>query len=77
MPVINRDSNNDNNNDENLSNVRNEFETLKIFLVEELYQLRQQVKKLNIEEVNFEKDRYNIFSVGSFTTRNKILKGRK
>ena len=77
MPVINRDSNNDNNNGENLSNVRNEFEALKTFLVEELYQLRQQVKKLNIEEVNFEKDRYNIFSVGSFTTRNKILKGRK
>ena len=45
------------------------FETLKTFLIDELYHLREQVKKLNIKEVNFEKDRYNdILSVGSFTT---------
>ena len=81
MPVINRDSNNNNNNNknnnnnnnnnnngENLSYLRNEFETLKTFLIEELYHLKEQVKKLNIKEVNFEKDRYNdILSVGSFT----------
>ena len=38
-----------------------EIEELKTFLVEELYQLRQKVKKLNIEEVNSGKERYNYF----------------
>ena len=40
--------NNDNNN---LTDVRNEFEALKNFLIEELHHLRQQVQKnlLNLE----------------------------
>ena len=48
---FNRDSNNDNNNGENLTDIRTEFEALKTFLMEELYHLRQKVKKLNILEV--------------------------
>ena len=59
MPVINSDSkNDDDNNGKSLSYVKNEFEALTIFLMEELYLLIQ-VKKLNIQEVNFEKDRYD------------------
>ena len=60
MPVINSDSKNDDddNNGKSLSYVKNEFEALTIFLMEELYLLIQ-VKKLNIQEVNFEKDRYD------------------
>ena len=77
MPVINSDSKNDDNNGKNLSYLKNEFEALTIFLVEELY-LLMQVKKLNIEKPNFEKHKYNdILSVRSFTTGNKILKGTK
>ena len=57
MPV-NRDSNNDNNSGENLTYIRTEFET---FPMEELQHLRQQVKKLNIEEVNSGKGRYSDF----------------
>ena len=60
-----------------ISYLKNEFEALTIFLMEELY-LLMQVKKLNIEEVNFQKHKYNdILSVRSFTTGNKILKGTK
>ena len=59
MPVINSDSkNDDDNNGKSLSYVKNEFEALTIYLMEELYLLIQ-VKKLNIQEVNFEKDRYD------------------
>ena len=59
MPVINSDSKNDDDNTgKSLSYVKNEFEALTIFLMEELYLLIQ-VKKLNIQEVNFEKDRYD------------------
>ena len=50
--TVNRDSNND---------IRTEFEALRAFLIEELYHLRQQVKKLNMEEVNSGKERYNDF----------------
>ena len=46
------------------------------FLMEEFYYLRQQVKKINIEEVNSGKGRYDIL-FESFTIRNKLLKGRK
>ena len=60
MPV-NRDLNNDNNNGENLTYIRTEFEALTTFPMEELYHLRQQVKKLNIEEVNSGKGRNNGF----------------
>ena len=60
MPVINRDSNNDNNNnDRNLTDIRTEFEALKIFRMKELCHLRQKVKKLCIEEVNSRKEKYN------------------
>ena len=59
--TVNRNSNNDNNNVENLIDVKSEFEALKTFLMEELYHLRQQVKKLNIEEVNSGIERYNDF----------------
>ena len=58
---VNKDSNNDNNNGEDLTDIRTEFEALKTFLMDELYHLRQQVKKLNIEEVNSGKERYNDF----------------
>ena len=59
MPVINSDSkNDDDNNGKSLSYVKNEFEALTLFLMEEL-DLLIQVKKLNIQEVNFEKDRYD------------------
>ena len=62
MPV-NRDSNNDNNNNngENLTDIRTGFEASRTFLIDELYYLRQQAKKLNIEEVNSGKERYNDF----------------
>ena len=50
--TVNRDSNND---------IRTEFEALRAFPIEELYHLRQQVKKFNMEEVNSGKERCNDF----------------
>ena len=68
---VNSDPNNDNNNDnsnninnnnsKNLTDIRFEFEALRTFFMEELYHLRQQVKKLKMEEVNSGKERYHDF----------------
>ena len=58
MFIKNRDSNNDNNNSKNLTDIRTEFEALKTFLMKELCHLKQQVKKLNIEQVSSGKERY-------------------
>ena len=41
--------------------MRTEFEALWTFLMGELYHLRQQVKKLKMEEVNSGKERYHDF----------------
>ena len=56
MPA-NGDSSND--NDENLTDIRIEFEALKTFLWRS-DSLRNNIKKLNIEEVNSGKERHMI-----------------
>ena len=55
--LVNGGSNNDKNNGGNLIDISTESEALKAILMEELYHVRQQVKKLNIEEVKSVKER--------------------